>query len=492
MSSKLPDTETRVSLDKVFASVTRQQWAELAVAGLDASANAGALQQLRRTTLEGIALDVLCDTAEISVVIPPIPNNEAVSGARMDNRFSVALTNVSNSSERILQALQGGIGSIEIHTQSNSELATTLEQVQLDIAPVSLRAGLHYANCANTLFDVAGRQKIAKMQLSGSLNADPLGHALNTSDASQLKAALPEQLKSMAQFAKNTLSNAPLMRSVLVDATTHHNAGASTVEELHAVLATATLYLEALLAAGMNTSDAAQCITFQIAMDADVLLGVAKLRSLRTLWNHTLQQFDPQADNTLYIPATIVAETSRRYTSTLDPWNNHLRNITASTAAFLGNANTLIVHPHDNLLRVNEHYDTVRGDRIARNIAIILERECSLAKVHDPMAGSYAIENLTQKLMQHTWESLASTDTAEGWLDELQSGRWQTRLAHTHRQRIQLMEEEKRVSVGVNRFVPATQDSDITAVIPPDTPSALQAVREAAVFESHARQKATS
>ena len=212
-------------------------------------------------------------------------------------------------------------------------------------------------------------------------------------------------------------------------------------------------------------------------------------------------------------PVFIVAETSRRYTSKLQPWNNHLRNLSASTAAFLGNANALIVHPHDAVLRSADSSDASLGDRMARNIAIILERECGLSKVHDPMAGAYAVENLTQQLMQHTWQSLATTDTSEGWLDELYSGRWQTRLAHTHRQRVTLMENEQRVTVGVNRFVQSDNvetgsinteqlsgkqssgkktANESAATDKSILPISLTLVREAEAFEQALAQEATS
>jgi len=129
--------------------------------------------------------------------------------------------------------------------------------------------------------------------------------------------------------------------------------------------------------------------------------------------------------------------------------------------------------------------DNELGDRMARNVAIILERESGLSHVHDPMAGSYAVENLTQQLAQHTWQSLSSTDTAEGWLDELTSGRWQTRLSQTHKLRTELMQQEKKVAVGVNRFVddkaPQKTSNDNTSAA---NQGLLTPVRDAQTFEN--------
>ena len=514
-SPDLTASSGQVSLDSVFTPPSRQQWVEMAVAGLDVAADAGeeALRQLRRTTLEGIPLDVLCDTADVTVTLPPDSSVDDRGQMQWDNRLSADASGVGleRLNAGILQALQGGITSIELHTASAERLAGALKNVQLDIASISLRAGADYESSASALRALASTQKVNEESLHCSFNADPVGTALSA-DAGKANSPMTAQLEEMAYFAMSTSKSTPLTHSVLVDTAVHHNAGASTIEELHAALATAMLYLEAMLDAGMNVSDASGQIIFQVAMDTDVLLGVAKLRTLRALWLHTLQQMDNQMADKGDIngnnQVVIVAETSRRYTSRLEPWNNHLRNLSASTAAILGNANALIVHPHDALLRSDDSPDTALGDRIARNIAIILERECGLSTVHDPMAGSYAIENLTQQLMQHTWQSLMSTDTGEGWLDELCSGRWQTRLSHTHRQRVTLMEKEQRIAVGVNRFVqsdnlkPGTmfdkQSSggqaadDMAATDKSTSPMALQPVREAEAFEQALTQEATS
>ena len=502
---------------------SRQQWVEMAVAGLDVAADAGeeALRHLRRTTLEGIPLDVLCDAADVTVTLPPGTAVGDKGHMQWDNRLSVDATGlgVDQVNARILEALQGGISSIELHTPSAEKLAGVLKSVQLDIATISLRAGADYESCATALKALSRTQNINEENLRCSFNADPVGTALAT-DAGKSSAnnsPIKGQLEVMAHFAMSTSKNTPQARSVLVDTAIHHNAGASTIEELHTALATAMLYLEAMLDAGMNVTDASGQIVFQVAMDTDVLLGVAKLRTLRALWLHTLQQMDNQNADKGSIssnnPVFIVAETSRRYTSKLQPWNNHLRNLSASTAAFLGNANALIVHPHDAVLRSADSSDASLGDRMARNIAIILERECGLSKVHDPMAGAYAVENLTQQLMQHTWQSLATTDTSEGWLDELYSGRWQTRLAHTHRQRVTLMENEQRVTVGVNRFVQSDNVEPGTINIEQSSgkqssgnqtanesaatdksilPISLTLVREAEAFEQALAQEATS
>lgn len=483
-SAQEPDNN--LLLDEVFTSPGRQQWVELTLAGLNRQASDElALQELRVSTIEGIPIELLYDSYASAPFVP----QENLQLQQWNNRVSVSCQHPKNASRNILRALGGGVTSVEIHTLNPADLATVLSQVELDVAPVSLRAGQNYAACAQAFKGICGKQKIPDEKLTFSANADPVSTALTSGHS---KSALTNELEDAVKFTKLLAAQHPCARSMLVDSALHHNAGASTVEELHASLATATLYLEAMLDAGMPAPLASAQIVFQLAMDTDVLLGIAKLRALRALWHQVLAHFS--IDSHLAAPVIIVAETSRRFHSRLEPWNNHLRNLCASKAAMLGNADTLIVHPHDSLLRTTDSGfdDTDTGDRMARNMAIILERECGLLKVKDPMAGSYAIENLTQQLMQHTWESLGSTDTSEGWMTELLSGQWQSRLQKTHQLRIQYMREEKNITVGVNRFghtddsnhtTPIKTATDLTPHADDASKPGMAQVRDAEAFE---------
>ncbi|MFK7995510.1 MAG: methylmalonyl-CoA mutase family protein [Granulosicoccus sp.] len=474
-----------VSLDNVFSPPSWQRWVEAAVAGITGDESTmDALRQLQRTTLEGIPVEVLYASADVALSFTP----DRKPLQSWDNRLCIKNDNETQASNNILQGLRGGVTSIELHTCSPSYIASALTDVRLDLANVSLRSADQYETCAQTLFNIANRQGIDNNAVACSVNADPLSTAIN---CGATESDLSQELNRMAEFTLTAATNFASSKCVLVDAALHHNAGASTIEELHAALATATLYLETLLDAGMLVDDACKQIVFQVAMDADVLLGVAKLRALRALWQHIVDQIGHASAQSAH--TTIVAETSHRFVSKRQPWNNHLRNLCGCTAAMLGSADTIMVHPHDVLLRADTRFDTSLGDRIARNIVIILERECGMGKVTDPLSGSYAIENLTQQLMQRAWQSLASTDTGKGWVNELLSGKWQTRLKESHTRRLTLMQEEQRIVVGVNRFVQSdeTEFSPSAATTESDRP-ALHTVRDAEAFEQPAKPEASS
>lgn len=473
------------ALDNAFDSANRDEW----LASVNRSLPDGStLEQISRKTLDDFDIQVLYDTCHSAE-----PVQSLTSDAVWDNRLSVQSTeNPAATNQQLLRGLNGGIVSVEVHTDLPDQLTTVLHGVDLRLAPVSVRAGQAYARAATQLRDITRSLDIDTQDCVFSLNADPVGTALANGG---LDTSLPDALLAMAEFSKIAESEYPGFNIVLVDAALHHNAGASPVEELHAAIATAALYLETLLKAGIDSSTAKRQISFQLALDSDVLLGTAKLRALRRLWQHVsaLIGNDQVASDTI----SITAETSKRQASRLDPWNNHLRNVSACASAAMAGAQSIIVHPH---MHTESEADRELAERVARNLPIILQREAGLLHVNDPFTGSYALESLTETLVLKVWESLQSIDTSERWLDELQQGRWQARLAETHKRRGELIDQGQQIMVGVNRYPPpdAWQDLQLAGIEPVKSSSktpayqvpAVQAVRDAQPFEHETEKTA--
>jgi len=118
--------------------------------------------------------------------------------------------------------------------------------------------------------------------------------------------------------------------------------------------------------------------------------NVAKLRAIRLLWANLLKAYD-QDFQALFI----VANTEISPSASAE--NKLIENTTATINAAIGTANLIY----------GGNLGTEDG-RLHQNIQHILKLESNLHQIVDPMAGSYAIENLSTSLAEKAWNSLPS------------------------------------------------------------------------------------
>ncbi|MEE9322890.1 MAG: methylmalonyl-CoA mutase family protein [Granulosicoccus sp.] len=477
---------SNISYDVEFPAASRDEWRLLVQISLGAGRT---INDLQSTTLDALDISPLYvdRPGETDVLAPDVAANArpiiaAASNASItknslqwDNRLSIIGSTTTECHEHAMSGLSGGVNSLELWLSDRSfpkgktlpatavaiapdisELTEILTDVQLDVAPISLRAGASFSAASLALKSIWSARGHKPESIQGAFNADPIGSLLNDG---WLTGSIDETTGEMALLALETARSHPQVRSVLVDVAVHHNAGASTVQELVAAIATASQYTDAMLDAGLSLEQACNTISFRIACDSDVLMNVAKIRSLRQLWQHTVSSLASSRSTQLQQPKVITTafdvETSRRYLSRIDPWVNHLRNIAACSAAALTNSDAILVHPHNLIDGVRIDDDSEIADRVARNLPIILAEESSLNAVHDPMAGSYAIEHITDKLNQSAWQQLGTLQSVGGLADAITKGHWQQSIADMNKQRMQGIEEETTIMVGVNRFQPA-------------------------------------
>ena len=117
-----------------------------------------------------------------------------------------------------------------------------------------------------------------------------------------------------------------------------------------------------------------------------------------------------------YVP--IIATTSLRSYSKLDPYVNVLRAGNETFAAVLGGADVITVHPHNIVTG-----PTSSSIRMARNIQLVIKEETHADKVIDPAGGSYFIETLTSELVEKAWTLFLEIESAGGYEAFITSGR---------------------------------------------------------------------
>jgi len=357
--------------------------------------------KLTRTTLDGIGITPLGtpeDLTGLETSGRPTRQGDWDVRAYLDGR-QVKLAN-----EEALVDLDGGVTSLWLRVDADTDLGTLLDRVLLDLAPV--------------VFD----------------GADPAAAAAYLKDRElhpETNLGVPAG-EATAEIAKSAQKLE--IRGFVVDATKVHDRGASDAQELGWSMAAGAAYLRTLAEAGLSVDEAASLVEFRYAATDEQFPTIAKLRAARRLWARVLEMSQAtKRDMRLH------AVTSRPMMSKYDPWVNMLRTTVAAFAAGVGGADSVTVLPFDSPLGRPDAF----GRRIARNTSHLLIDESHVAHVADPAGGSYAVEKLTDDLARAAWEIFGRLDDGAG-LD--------TEIAETVAKREAEIAKRKRPITGLTEF----------------------------------------
>ena len=216
-----------------------------------------------------------------------------------------------------------------------------------------------------------------------------------------------------------------------------HEAGAAAHEELALALGVALDWLRVAERRGLDLERSAGAVLVELGLDADVALGIAKLRAARVVWAKLLRASGVRGELAMRVCG------SRRGLSSLDPVLNVLRGAAAAFAGVVGGARIVGVPPFDALGGSSR-----LAERIARNTPLLLREEARLDAVLDPAAGSHYIEALTDQVARATWQALAGLEARGGAIAAHRSLAYETHAAR----RRDAMRRRTLKMVGVNRY----------------------------------------
>lgn len=462
-----------------FPTPTVEEWRSLVAGVLDKSgiqppAESPVEQALASTTYDGIVIPALSDTPAPPPGYPglaPFTRGTDPQGTSSgwDIRQANATPDPQSARSEIRADLEGGATSVWLVAGPSGVpvegIGTALTDVDLNIAPVTLTAGAAAPEAATALLRAYADHGVADADVHGNLGLDPLTRFATTGATGPGEAALGQAATLAAEYALRC----PQLGTMVVDASTYHDAGASEGIELGAALAGGLTYLRALTAAGLDLVTAARQLEFRFAASADQFLTIAKLRAARMLWHRVTQACGlPETEGGMRQHAV----TSRAMLTRRAPYVNIPRTTVAALAAAAGGASAITVQPFDSAIG----QPGADGRRIARNVQALLLHEAGVSRVIDPAGGSGHVEQLTRDLAAGAWNVLQELEGAGGLPAAMNSGLveqmvrtvWEQRrdnLAH-RRDPITAVSEFPELAEPALERKPAPADTATDAILP--------------------------
>ncbi len=248
--------------------------------------------------------------------------------------------------------------------------------------------------------------------------------------------------------------------------------GASAEQEVGFTFANACAYLDEVVRRGVPIDTVAPSLFTFLSITMDFLPEVAKLRAARRVWARLVQERyaakDPRSKQ-----LRIFAFTAGSTFTLQQPLNNVVRaTIEAMTGALVG-VQTMHVSAYDEALGV----PTESAATLALRTQQVVAYETGLTETVDPLAGSYAVEALTDDVERRIWDVLHDVERRGGALACIESG-WYTRQLSDSAYGYALdVESGDRVVVGVNRFQTPPEPVDVFQVDPEMEARQVAAVR---------------
>jgi methylmalonyl-CoA mutase N-terminal domain/subunit len=233
-------------------------------------------------------------------------------------------------------------------------------------------------------------------------------------------------------------------------------AGSTAAQELAYTLRNGFEYVERGQARGLDVDDFAPRLSFFWDVHNDFFEEVAKFRAARRIWARTLRD-KYGAKNPESWRLRTHAQTAGVTLTAQQPENNIVRVAYQALAAVLGGTQSLHTNSMDETLAL----PTEKAVQIALRTQQVLAFETGVANTIDPLAGSYYVEALTDRLEEEAEKIFADVDRLGGVVPGIEAGYFQREIARSAFRQQREIENGERVIVGVNDFTIEGEEIEI-------------------------------
>ncbi len=224
-------------------------------------------------------------------------------------------------------------------------------------------------------------------------------------------------------------------------------AGATAVQELAFTLYDGFEYVKAGMERGLDVDEFAPRLSFFFNAHNDFFEEIAKFRAARRIWAREMKErFGAKNPRSWWM--RFHTQTAGCTLTAQQPENNIIRVTIQALAAVLGGTQSLHTNSMDEALALPSE----KAVRIALRVQQIIAHESGVANTVDPLAGSYYVEYLTNKMEEEAYEYFKKLDAMGGMIPAIEKGFPQREIAESAYRYQKEIDSGERIIVGVNEF----------------------------------------
>lgn len=338
----------------------------------------------------------------------------------------------------------GEVGKVGVSISSVEDMETLFQEIPLDKVSTSMTINAPASVLLAMYIAVAKKQGVEVNKLRGTIQNDILKEYVARGTYIFPPKPSMRLITDIFNFCR---TDVPLWNTISISGYHIREAGSSAVQEVAFTLANAIAYIEAATQAGMNVDEFADQLSFFFNAHNNFLEEVAKFRAARRLYAKIMKErFGAQKPNSMKL--RFHTQTAGSTLTAQQPENNVVRVTLQALAAVLGGTQSLHTNSMDEALWL----PTQKSVQVALRTQQIIANESGVADTIDPLAGSYAVEYLTDQIEAKAAEYIAKIDEMGGAMRAIENGFMQSEIQDSAYQAQRRLETEEDVVVGVNRF----------------------------------------
>jgi methylmalonyl-CoA mutase, N-terminal domain len=340
---------------------------------------------------------------------------------------------------------RGEVGKVGVAIDSLEDMRLLFDGIRLDEVSTSMTINAPAALLLLLYQLVAEEQGVSPAAISGTIQNDILKEYI--ARGTYIYPPQPS-LRLVADTFAYCRAEIPRWNTISISGYHMAEAGATPVQEIAFTLANAREYVRAAIASGLPVDEFAPRLSFFFVARTTLLEEVAKFRAARRLWAHIMRdEFgaqDPRSQMLRFHTQTAGVQLTAQ-----QPEVNLTRVTLQALAAVLGGTQSLHTNSYDEAIAL----PTQKAATLAVRTQQVLANETDLTATVDPLAGSYAIESMTDDIEARARELMNQVADLGGAVAAIEQGFQKAEIERSAYRIAREVDAGERKVVGVNAFV---------------------------------------
>lgn len=336
------------------------------------------------------------------------------------------------------------VGKVGVAIDSLADMEALFDGIPLDKVSTSMTINGPAAVLLAMYVAVAEKQGVKPEALKGTIQNDILKEYI--ARGTYIFPPRPS-MRLITDTFEYCSKNIPKWNTISVGAYHIREAGASEVQEIAFAFANAMAYIDAAIKAGQKVDDFAPGISWIFTAGLDFFGEVAKFRAARRLWARIMKErYGASVPKAQMLRVHV--HTAGSVLTAQQPLNNVVRITWQALSAVLGGIQSMACCAYDEAIAL----PTEESATLALRTQQLLAYESGVTDTIDPLAGSYYIETLTDKIEKEAYDYIDKIDRMGGAVAAIEQGYMQQEMAAHAYEYQHEVELGKRTVIGVNKF----------------------------------------